>query len=255
MNRILAASVALLISGTSALAQHAGDILLLNRGSTLVTGQVEQDGALVEGTRVFLTEFGVFPNFTDEPGINSPVGEFVSGTTIGFTIRKALRKWDGSDFDGVPAERISMKLGPLGPISTPTSDVAVTGFSTLVASNGEFHRHYGYTLGAPASDGVYLLELELWCGNAPIANSLPFWVVFGQNADPGDLDAAGAWVQANFVNPCRADFNGDGFLDFTDFDDFVAAFEAGSASADFNGDGFLDFTDFDDFVAAFEGGC
>jgi len=54
---------------------------------------------------------------------------------------------------------------------------------------------------------------------------------------------------------CRADFNGDGFLDFTDFDDFVTAFEAGSANADFNGDGFLDFTDFDAFVGAFEGGC
>jgi|GEM_PF-6985153 len=57
------------------------------------------------------------------------------------------------------------------------------------------------------------------------------------------------------VNPCPADFNGDGFLDFTDFDDFVTAFENGDASADFNGDGFLDFTDFDDFVAAFEQGC
>jgi len=54
---------------------------------------------------------------------------------------------------------------------------------------------------------------------------------------------------------CPADFNGDGFLDFTDFDDFVFAFEAGDPSADFNTDGFLDFTDFDEFVAAFEAGC
>jgi hypothetical protein len=35
----------------------------------------------------------------------------------------------------------------------------------------------------------------------------------------------------------------------------VSAFEAGAASADFNSDGFLDFTDFDDFVSAFEAGC
>jgi hypothetical protein len=54
---------------------------------------------------------------------------------------------------------------------------------------------------------------------------------------------------------CGADFNSDGFLDYTDFDDFVVAFEAGSAASDFNGDGFLDFTDFDDFVGAFESGC
>ncbi len=52
-----------------------------------------------------------------------------------------------------------------------------------------------------------------------------------------------------------SDFNADGFLDFTDFDDFVGAFEAGSANADFNADGFLDFTDFDLFVTTFEAGC
>ncbi|MDX2117750.1 MAG: S8 family serine peptidase [Planctomycetota bacterium] len=54
---------------------------------------------------------------------------------------------------------------------------------------------------------------------------------------------------------CVADFNNDGFLDFSDFDAFVAAFEAGSATSDINADGFLDFTDFDAFVLAFEAGC
>jgi hypothetical protein len=55
--------------------------------------------------------------------------------------------------------------------------------------------------------------------------------------------------------PCAADFNSDGFLDFTDFDAFVSTFETGGLSADFNIDGFIDFTDFDAFVAAFESGC
>ncbi|MDX2117252.1 MAG: GC-type dockerin domain-anchored protein [Planctomycetota bacterium] len=55
--------------------------------------------------------------------------------------------------------------------------------------------------------------------------------------------------------PCAADFNNDGFLDFTDFDAFVAAFEVGAPSGDFNNDGFIDFTDFDAYVAAFEAGC
>ena len=54
---------------------------------------------------------------------------------------------------------------------------------------------------------------------------------------------------------CAADFNCDGFLDFTDFDSFVSGFEAGDTASDFNGDGFLDFTDFDAFVSAFEAGC
>jgi hypothetical protein len=58
---------------------------------------------------------------------------------------------------------------------------------------------------------------------------------------------------------CNADFNGDGFLDFFDYDDYVNCFETGTCpqgrSADFNGDGFIDFFDYDDFVLAYENGC
>ncbi len=77
-------------------------------------------------------------------------------------------------------------------------------------------------------------------------------MICGIGINPQGLSEA--WI-ATLPLACDADFNGDGFLDFTDFDDFVNAFEAGDASGDFNGDGFLDFTDFDDFVASFEGGC
>jgi len=59
--------------------------------------------------------------------------------------------------------------------------------------------------------------------------------------------------------PCPADFNGDGFADFFDFDAYVDCFENAvcppGKSADFDGDGFVDFFDFDGFVAAFEVGC
>ncbi len=54
---------------------------------------------------------------------------------------------------------------------------------------------------------------------------------------------------------CAADTNCDGFVDFTDFDAFVTAFETDEPAGDFNADGFLDFTDFDSFVDAFEFGC
>lgn len=54
---------------------------------------------------------------------------------------------------------------------------------------------------------------------------------------------------------CPADANADGFLDFFDYDEFVAAFETGLPLADFNRDGFLDFFDYDAFVVAFEAGC
>ena len=62
-----------------------------------------------------------------------------------------------------------------------------------------------------------------------------------------------------YGSECAADFDGDGFADFFDFDAFVNCFETGTCpagkSADFDGDGFVDFFDFDAFVAAFEAGC
>jgi agmatine/peptidylarginine deiminase len=71
----------------------------------------------------------------------------------------------------------------------------------------------------------------------------------GQDASDTDI----------IVGECGADFNGDGVLDFFDYDAFVACFEgegcpAGS-TADANGDGFVDFFDYDAFVAAYEAGC
>jgi hypothetical protein len=65
-------------------------------------------------------------------------------------------------------------------------------------------------------------------------------------------------VSFEFI-PCRIDFNGDGFVDFFDYDDYVNCFETGNCppgkTADFNGDNFVDFFDYDDFVANFEAGC
>lgn len=58
---------------------------------------------------------------------------------------------------------------------------------------------------------------------------------------------------------CTADFNGDGFVDGFDYDDFVSCFENNicppGKTADINGDNFVDGFDYDDFVAAFEIGC
>ena len=54
---------------------------------------------------------------------------------------------------------------------------------------------------------------------------------------------------------CSVDFDGDGFVDFFDFDAFVIAFETGEPAADFDNDGFIDFFDFDAYVIAFETGC
>ncbi len=67
------------------------------------------------------------------------------------------------------------------------------------------------------------------------------------------------WDDVELTAVCPADFDGDGFVDFFDFDAFAQCFEGGSCpdgkTADFDGDGFVDFFDFDAFVAVFETGC
>ncbi len=55
--------------------------------------------------------------------------------------------------------------------------------------------------------------------------------------------------------PCPADFDGSGFVDVFDYDEFVRSFEAGEVEADIDLSGFVDTDDFDAFVHAFEGGC
>ena len=70
----------------------------------------------------------------------------------------------------------------------------------------------------------------------------------------------GYWSGAGNGQPaCPADFNGDGFLDFFDYLDYVTCFEDAicppGKTADFNGDAFVDFFDYLDFVTAFENGC
>jgi hypothetical protein len=69
----------------------------------------------------------------------------------------------------------------------------------------------------------------------------------------------GSMIELQFEPACAPDFNGDGFLDFFDYSDFVACFETGTCpegrTADFNSDDFVDFFDYSDFVEAFETGC
>jgi hypothetical protein len=58
-------------------------------------------------------------------------------------------------------------------------------------------------------------------------------------------------VVRGFNLDCRANVNGDCSVDFFDYLDFVADFEAEAPNADFNGDNTIDFFDYLDFVNDF----
>ncbi|GMV24778.1 MAG: hypothetical protein AMXMBFR58_08090 [Phycisphaerae bacterium] len=255
LNTMMAA-IASALACSAALGQHGGDVYLeqdyLGR---ICTGEIDDEtGEVTHNTRVFGAEFGESPNFTNDPGFDSAIDAFTPGSTIGFTIRRALRAWDGADFDTIPAEQIRVKLGNLGPVLSPTDDTPVTGFALQVGSEGEFHHHLGYTLTDPAQPGIYLLELELWSGDGSLGTSRPFWIVFNQLDSEENHEAATEWVRANLAG-CPSDFDASGFTDTDDFDAFVRAYEAGDFTADVDRTGFVDTDDFDFFVLAYEAGC
>ncbi|MBL4882958.1 MAG: hypothetical protein JKY95_00295 [Planctomycetaceae bacterium] len=56
-------------------------------------------------------------------------------------------------------------------------------------------------------------------------------------------------------NPCVADMNGDGVLNFFDISAFLGFFSAGDLTADINGDGVLNFFDISAFLGLFAAGC
>jgi hypothetical protein len=251
-----------------ALAQvHEGDIVLNTSTGTIRTGSLPSSGFVER--RVFVSELGfIAPNFSSDPGFDNLPGSFAPSSRVGFVMLDALRKWNGSDFgiaQGiVPPERMLITRGPLT-ATTPLTPSVVQGFSLQVGTNGQWHRHYEYTLQSPASDGIYLLSLSLFSSaSGGPSESLPFYVLFNQNAAPSDVQAAQSWVQSTLLTPpasCDSiDFNNDGlFPDDTDLVDFLSVL-AGSSCApcndiDFNNDGlFPDDSDLVAFLRVLAGG-
>ncbi len=120
--------------------------------------------------------------------------------------------------------------------------------TTTVVENDGIHnmRERSGTIALRA--GVHALRVEFFENNASAG-----LIVSMQSPTMGKQVIPAASLSR--LNPCGADFNNDGFLDFFDYDAFVEAFETGGPGTDFNGDGFVDFFDYDDFVLAYEAGC
>lgn len=189
----------------AALAHEEGDVFLSIENGRIVTGLFQEPiggpEVITPGVRVFKGELGIdVPNFADEPGFKSEPGTFALGTEVGFRITRALRQWNGSSFDQLANLTMGMSFGgslqATSPIFDPLSSIDAPSFSIPVEPYsadpqlGDWHRHPGFTLNAPATDGVYLMELELFSTDPSVQASDFIWIVWGQNADEAALDAA-----------------------------------------------------------------
>lgn len=126
---------------------------------------------------------------------------------------------------------------------------------------------FGVLAGAASSASAQPFEIKWYTidggGGRSTGGTFAVSGTIGQ-PDAGDLTGGTFTIRGGFWDPpsppsCPADFNGDGFVDIFDYDDFVTCFEGDACppgkTADFNGDGFPDIFDYDDFVLAFETGC
>lgn len=252
---------------TGAWAQiHEGDIAVgINSGKLTVGTESDGMGVITEKQCVFGIELGSLARTTD-PGYDTDSGIFVPDTEIAYFIRKALRKWDGSDFETIPAERVRISFGPVPGISTPLSDPAEPLEGVYVGTSaGEWHTHYVFRLelgGSPAtgaaSDGVYLLELELRTIDGGVGASDPFWLVIDARADQQTLVEAIAHAEAAHGcgdQPCLADVNGDGAVTPADFTAWINAYNSNLPECDQNGDGVCSPSDFTAWITNFNAGC
>ncbi|MCC6679206.1 MAG: hypothetical protein IT436_18930 [Phycisphaerales bacterium] len=85
--------------------------------------------------------------------------------------------------------------------------------------------------------------------------------VFGLSRDGSTLVGGGvnpsgqqeAWIAK--LHTCPADLNGDCFVDFGDYLEFLNLYDAQDPLADFNADGFVDFADYLEFLNHYDAGC
>lgn len=236
----------------ASLAQHL-DIQVQVAGGVISTGRVNRDVPppfpIEPDVRVFTGAFGEFPNFTDDPGFNAAAGTTNPGRAFGFNIMDALRKWDGSDFDAIPPERLSISLSATSRM-TPTSPGQFVGGFNFVAADaqGGFHQHINYFLGLPQTQGIYALKLELT--SPGLTSSLPLWIVLRQGNTPALVQAqsdAVAYLEAQLQPPaCPGDADGDGMVGLGDLalmiQNWDTAVPAGT-QGDLDQDGFVGLSD------------
>jgi len=212
MNTRILTAAALAAAASSAALAGDLDVWVSFADGQIVTGSADKSTnpvTFTSGVRVFEAEFGEvpgFPDLLDEPGFYTE--QLPAGTGIGFNIVDALRVWNGSDFDTIGSQSMSIFGDPFpdGDVATTpgTAGMFVPGFEFIEAdANGFFDDHPTFQLNNQA-DGVYLLSLELFTDASGIANSEPFYIVFGSNEDGtlGDDEAFEEAVEAgvDYVN-------------------------------------------------------
>lgn len=90
------------------------------------------------------------------------------------------------------------------------------------------------------------------------STTLPVYVPgIGWAVTPVPIGTPLQFMGTDFLSfePCPADINGDGLVDFSDYLAFLNLYDALDPAADLNGDGLVDFSDYLDFLNSYDAGC
>lgn len=201
MNRVGAALLAAGVFGGVAFGDGV-DIWLSEVDGQLQVGAVDKDDdEFFAGVRAFEAFFGEstdgnFLNETDEPGWFTET--LPAGSAYGFNILDGLRVWNGSDFDALAPVSLTVTADSNDP-GAPSATTGALGefvpgfFFTTPDATGFFDTHIDFVLGAPFTDGIYLLTLE--ATSDQFGNSLPLYLVLSQNIEDAEVELA-----VDFVN-------------------------------------------------------
>jgi len=198
---------AMALAGSPKPPDDFGDVYVLPVNGVLTTNRLidlGNDEFTFEPFRCFSAELGeIIPFYADEPGFYSD--SLPAGFRLSFDILDSLRVWNGSDFNTIPAETLTLALAlgvPGSPeVVTPAVPGVVGGFPFVTADpTGFIDEHMDLLLNAPQGDGVYLLQMHLTDADSVLGTSEPFWIVIGNNADKAQLELAKSYVE-NVIVP------------------------------------------------------
>lgn len=199
---MLAVSASIAITGV---AFAEGDIGLQLVSNQIVTTKISEEGQSLGPSRVFS---GLLTNisgtwYTDEPGIQVKDGTLAPSTDLRFYFTKALRQWNGSDFESVSAGRLSATFGPpSNSIITPLSDGNSANLILPVDEEGGLHAHPDWVLenfDPAANPYFFLVEARFSSSQPGLTDSDPFYIVFGVNADESELESMEDYVRDHVV--------------------------------------------------------
>lgn len=188
-----------------------------------------------------------------------------------YTLDRVSIWFMSNDFDGTTPQTVTVTLrtdeDPPGEfVSAPTEtiletwtiDVPVVGWSPLLQaldsqSHPALHAGQRYWVVAESQIGPGVNPIWVWSaqGNEFTATNQGS----GTSWQSGSGAAIGIQVTGTPATECRADLNGDTFVNSQDFFLFLTPFFAGNIAADFNRDGLVNSQDFFEFLSAFFAGC